>query len=242
MTWVALTDKGRPLQLVILNAWKKERLWNCSACLNPSPVLRPFFVARAMSKWKRTLCRGFVQKIRTRMIRMQTVRCDTRLQVHFVQDLFPTDLGGLHHRAICFVEPQAWQESDAWGRHCDVFMSCLQLHLLHVQAHYQCLGLHVSSQSTFSFFDKADAPGFSQMLEWGNKIGHLASGLCQFFFEKDWKVTSCVQLPLQPLVVCLVSCWTTRPIQQTLQRLGQQGDQKCPAWHCWQCESRQYNA
>lgn len=55
------------------------------------------------------------------------------------------------------------------------------------------------------FFDKADAPGFSQMLEWGNKIGHLASGLCQFFFEKDWKVMSCVQLPLQPLVVCLVS-------------------------------------
>jgi hypothetical protein len=92
------------------------------------------------------------------------------------------------------------------------------------------------------FCDKADAPGFSQMLEWGNKIGHLASGLCQFFFEKDWKVTSCVQLPLQPLVVCLVSCWTTRPIQQTLQRLGQRGDQKCPAWHCWQCESRQYNA
>lgn len=152
MTWVALTDKGRPLQLVILNAWKKERLWNCCACLNPSPVFATFFVARAMSKWKRTLCRGFVQKIRTRMIRMQTVRCDTRLQVHFVQDLFPTDFGGLHHRAICFVEPQAWQESDAWGRHCDVFMSCLQLHLLHVQAHYQCLGLHVSSQSTFSFF------------------------------------------------------------------------------------------
>ena len=103
------------------------------------------------------LLRGFVQKIRERMqtgceVHHPSIvfsRCiAARLQVHFVQDLFPTDLVGVHHWTICFGEPQAWRESDACGRHHDVFMSYLQLHLLHVQAHYQCLGLHVTSQST----------------------------------------------------------------------------------------------